>query len=1039
MSDSSDEKPKLNNELLSDKELYEIFEFHYDDLFCKILKISEKSFIYFLKQQVLFNLQIIKRNSSSETLKAYLDLFIKRYKENQKLVKKNFDFIKQQEQKEDNNLIYLDMTKCYIHCHKCSDIFHKCGKKLILYDEHVYCIKCNNVYNKNQIMLFCQACNKNYLSKLRKPVFNGNKKYEKLFLLKFKRYHCDTKKEEKIKCLKCSNNLYFRFSQHNQTKEDNINVIYCIKCKLKYSIKDVFFKCKICLKNFKSEAKIFRDFPSKKKKLLFIIHTLLRNKNALPDLSLCERTCACKLKNVKQYFHKEDKGKFLEGIKNNKTSVVCGKCFKIFQFNEITWNCPDCDEEFKYIKSSNNLMDLGEETEEITELRKIPVFKVNLNKIHINKNKNEYKEKPIIENGAKKNELIQNDSLNNNIKIIMNKRIINKNNINLDNNINKVKKILINQNEDNKANIKVKYTMRKSRSKNNITINKYKHSNRNVDIKNILNKNRINIDKSKEKAKNKIQDQSNDNNSNSNNEKNNVNNDNPNKKAINNNIDTTKIFNQILDNIYNIEDPYFMLNQKKEDKIKGQKGEQEIIEKNEKNRLKPRSKLTQYFENTDLNINNIYQDKSFFIKEENMNNNLIQEQKVDNKLNSSRKLKSNDYFDNSQLDKSDKKHIKYAKKIYLFNGKKGEKENLRVKNKIQPNNLFIKYIKHNYYNRNKEQNVYESNDEYIYSNDISSYQNYDNYEMNYQNYNKEYHPINLYNFTSDNYSTIKLLGKGANGKIYLVLDMQTNQNFAIKSILIDNELQIKSEEEEYYLIYKLNYEKPELNIVNIYGLEIRRIDKFNIFFNVLMEAAICDWEMEIISRKNNNKYYTEEELLYILSSLIGTLSYLQQRNISHRDLKPQNILYFGNNEYKICDFGEAKYSSDKKGKNIKKETNLTFDYSKQTIRGTELYMSPILFNAVKYKPNSLTTYNSFKSDVFSLGLCFLHASSLDTNILYKIREISDMNKIMKIVYENLGRRYSQNYMNILLYMLQIDENYRPDFIELNSWLIFGNE
>ena len=101
-------------------------------------------------------------------------------------------------------------------------------------------------------------------------------------------------------------------------------------------------------------------------------------------------------------------------------------------------------------------------------------------------------------------------------------------------------------------------------------------------------------------------------------------------------------------------------------------------------------------------------------------------------------------------------------------------------------------------------------------------------------------------------------------------------------------------------------------------------------------------------------------------------------------------------------------------------------------------MSPILFKAMKYKPNSLTSYNCFKSDVFSLGLCFLHASSLDTAILYKIREIFDMEKIINIVYENLARRYSQNYINMILYMLQIDENYRPDFIELNSWLNFGN-
>ena len=161
---------------------------------------------------------------------------------------------------------------------------------------------------------------------------------------------------------------------------------------------------------------------------------------------------------------------------------------------------------------------------------------------------------------------------------------------------------------------------------------------------------------------------------------------------------------------------------------------------------------------------------------------------------------------------------------------------------------------------------------------------------------------------------------------------------------------------------------------------------------------------------------------------------MQQKGISHRDVKPQNILCFGRNEYKICDFGEAKYHYDKKQMDY--ENNL--DASNQTIRGTEMYMSPILFRAVKYRPDSLTKYNSFKSDVFSLGLCFLYASSLDLNILFNVRDIIDMEKIVIIVNNYLSNRYSQEFIELLLYMLQVDENYRPDFIELNSWILFGN-
>ena len=336
-----------NSELIPENLLYEIFEVQYDDLFCKILKISEKSFTYFLQQQVIFNLLIIHKKVDPSILTAFHELFTKRYKENVKTMKNNYEIIKNKEKEDNNDLVYLDATKCFIHCHKCYNIVHKCGSKLILYDDHIYCTKCNNVYNKNQIMLFCEECKKNYFTKLRKPIFNNNKKFDKLFLLKYKKYHCPSEKEEKIKCIKCSNYLYFRLNLNNQKNEDCINTIYCIKCKLKYNLKDVYFKCKICLSNFKCQARIFRDFPNKKKNLLFLIHTLLRNKNALPNLNLYNKKCSCDLTKISEYNH-NDGGKFLEGIKNNKKAIVCNLCFNIFSYNHISWKCPSCGENFKY-------------------------------------------------------------------------------------------------------------------------------------------------------------------------------------------------------------------------------------------------------------------------------------------------------------------------------------------------------------------------------------------------------------------------------------------------------------------------------------------------------------------------------------------------------------------------------------------------------------------------------------------------------------------------------------------------------------------
>ena len=72
-----------------------------------------------------------------------------------------------------------------------------------------------------------------------------------------------------------------------------------------------------------------------------------------------------------------------------------------------------------------------------------------------------------------------------------------------------------------------------------------------------------------------------------------------------------------------------------------------------------------------------------------------------------------------------------------------------------------------------------------------------------------------------------------------------------------------------------------------------------------MEATNCDREHELLNRQQAKEFYTEIELLTILKGLVYTLTIIQKRGISHRDVKPQNFLCFGN-EGKMTYFGGAK-------------------------------------------------------------------------------------------------------------------------------------
>ena len=161
-----------------------------------------------------------------------------------------------------------------------------------------------------------------------------------------------------------------------------------------------------------------------------------------------------------------------------------------------------------------------------------------------------------------------------------------------------------------------------------------------------------------------------------------------------------------------------------------------------------------------------------------------------------------------------------------------------------------------------------------------------------------------------------------------------------------------------------------------------------------------------------------KELLDIIKQLVKCYSLLQKCNITHRDVKPQNILIM-NNSYKICDFGEAMVTHGKNG------------FIHQPIRGSGLYMSPVLFQALNNRKKDVI-HNTYKSDVFSFGLCSLFAATLGFNSLYDIRELKNNISIFVVVEKYLRFKYSDSVVNIISKMLDLNEHSRCDFIQLEK-------
>lgn len=153
--------------------------------------------------------------------------------------------------------------------------------------------------------------------------------------------------------------------------------------------------------------------------------------------------------------------------------------------------------------------------------------------------------------------------------------------------------------------------------------------------------------------------------------------------------------------------------------------------------------------------------------------------------------------------------------------------------------------------------------------------------------------------------------------------------------------------------------------------------------------------------KSNNDWLRKE-----MYELISLFSFMQNKNICHRDIRPENIMLNESNMLKIIDFSEGKLT----GKN-----------RQQTFRGHIHYLSPEMRR--KNLDNQLEI-NEFKSDVWSLGLVFLKVESLrNFDLVYDSNLQNTIDEMLLQVGDNWIRE-------VLRHMLQENPENRKDFCQL---------
>ena len=276
-------------------------------------------------------------------------------------------------------------------------------------------------------------------------------------------------------------------------------------------------------------------------------------------------------------------------------------------------------------------------------------------------------------------------------------------------------------------------------------------------------------------------------------------------------------------------------------------------------------------------------------------------------------------------------------------------------------------------------------------------------------------------FSDDDYEYIDCIGEGANGDVYLIRDKITNQEYALKKLVCQEFEDLLNIKNKLETINSLKHE----NIIKVIKIQFKCLDFTTYAINTVLDRALTDWNKEIIQREKDKNFYTEKELINIAKQIISALAFLQKNNIAHRDIKPQNILIFEKNIYKVADFGEMKVEVANGEKQL-------------TIKGSQSFMSPALKDGLKFNRQGVK-HNAFKSDVFSLGYCFLYAMSLDMEILEQAREFwggnKDFKKIEIDIKKYIGKeKYSDKFIDFIGKMILEDENKRMDFLGLTEEL-----
>ncbi|KAL4466540.1 hypothetical protein ABPG72_010591 [Tetrahymena utriculariae] len=230
-------------------------------------------------------------------------------------------------------------------------------------------------------------------------------------------------------------------------------------------------------------------------------------------------------------------------------------------------------------------------------------------------------------------------------------------------------------------------------------------------------------------------------------------------------------------------------------------------------------------------------------------------------------------------------------------------------------------------------------------------------------------------------------------------------------------------------------EKRTKNLIDVYEYFIQTEEKFCSSvqrIQLVIEYLQRDIQIEVKTKKLQNQRFTPQEIFTIAFSCINSLYNLQLVNLAHGDLKTSNIL--------VSEYFEIKLLHPLVNKIVPSFATMISQLNYGENFDTQgIYLSPLLTKAVSQK-NYQPQHNPFKSDVFTLGVILIECCNLGTvDNLYNY-ETGDFNENQLKIHMNIIKnQYGIDVHDLIARMVKVQEQDRPDFIELANQLNIINQ